>query len=114
AQERPPRARGARRLGDVLGVGRDDDVVAHAPLGRRLDRRGDQRLAGERLDLLAGQALPAAACRDDAENVVRLVAHSPPRDPPWPSPLARLLRYSMTRTTRSARDSLRPWWMPWK
>ena len=49
----------ARDVGDLLRVGRDDDALEAAALARGLDRVREQRVAGERPDVLVRNALRA-------------------------------------------------------
>ena len=60
--------------GDLLVIGRDDDLIEQAALLRRLDRVGDDRLAAERADVLARDPFAAAARRDDSDLHVRIFA----------------------------------------
>ena len=57
-----------RDVGDLLGVGRDDDRVEDPGLLRAGDRVGDQRVAGERHDVLAGDTLRAGARGDERDG----------------------------------------------
>ncbi len=69
-----PRARGDR--GDLVVVGRDHDAGHRRRRERRLHRVREQRPAGQRLQVLARNALGAAAGGDDGEN---FRAHGSPR-----------------------------------
>jgi hypothetical protein len=68
AQERGVGAVAARDLGDLGRVGRDNDRVEQPGLDRGGDRVGDQRMAGERPDVLARHALGSGAGRDQRDR----------------------------------------------
>ena len=55
-------------VGDLLRVRRDDDALEAAALARRLDRVREQRMAGERADVLPGNALRAGPSRDERDG----------------------------------------------
>ena len=74
ALERHVTAERAAGGGNVVSVGGENETIECARVARRFDRVHDQRLAGERLQVLAGQALRSAAGRDHAEDVTGIVA----------------------------------------
>ncbi len=59
----------ARRGGDLVVLGRDDDARELGRAAGRLHRPLEQRPAADRREVLAGDALRAAARRDQAEDV---------------------------------------------
>src|SRR5262249_28248757 len=59
-------------LGDLRIVGGDDHAREPLGLARRGQRVADQREPAERHEVLAGQALGAAAGRDDGEGAGRV------------------------------------------
>jgi hypothetical protein len=67
SHERRLGAAGAGDLRDLVVVGRDDHVVEQPAGARRVDRVRDDRLAGERANVLARDALAATARGDDRE-----------------------------------------------
>ena len=62
----PERSRPA--VGDGFVFGRENHAIERAGSARGVDRVGEQRLARQQLQVLAGNALGSAAGRDDAEN----------------------------------------------
>jgi hypothetical protein len=69
------RRRGAELAGDggdLLVVGRDDDLIEQPRLLGRCDRVGDDRFAAKQADVLARDPLAAAARRDDRDLHARI------------------------------------------
>src|SRR5438128_932219 len=66
----------ARDGGDLLVIGRDDDMIEQSRLLSRGDRVGDDRLAAKHADILARDPLAAAASRDNSDFHARIFCNA--------------------------------------